>query len=131
MSDSGKSQETASNSRKAGYVDPRYLDENASRDQRIALELRRRYPNAFDLRKKARKRLPRFAFEYIDGGAGSDGNIKRNWDSLDRIELMPRYGNVVAPPPTNTELLAYLTMRQLVFPRLAARARGFRGQSVF
>ena len=87
MPDTGISQETDSNLRKSGYVDPRYLDENASRDQKIALELRRRYPNAFDLRKKARKRLPRFAFEYIDGGAGSDGNIQPFRAALDGIDV--------------------------------------------
>ena len=131
MPDSGISQETDSNPRKGGYVDPRYLDENASRDQKIALELRRRYPNAFDLRKKARKRLPRFAFEYIDGGAGSDGNIQRNWASLDGIELMPRYGNVVAPPPTDIELFGVPYNAPIGISPIGGPGTGFPGAERF
>lgn len=65
------------------------------------LALMRAYPNAFDLRERARKLMPHFAFEYADGGAGMDGNIKRNWAALDAVELVPRYGQVVAPPPAD------------------------------
>jgi L-lactate dehydrogenase (cytochrome) len=69
-----------------------------------ALELMRRFPTAFDLRARASRRMPRFAFEYMDGGAGSDGGVKRNWDALDAVELAPRYGRVVAPPPADCVL---------------------------
>ena len=69
-----------------------------------ALELMRRFPTAFDLRARASRRMPRFAFEYMDGGAGADGGVKRNWDALDAVELAPRYGRVVAPPPSDCVL---------------------------
>ena len=68
------------------------------------LALKRRYPTAFDLRDRARKRLPNFAFEYADGGAGADTGIARNWAALDAVEMVPRYGRVVAPPPAETTL---------------------------
>ncbi len=68
------------------------------------LTLRRRFPTSLDLRARARRRLPKFSFEYLDGGAGADTGINRNWASLDAVEMMPRYGNVVAPPPTDIEL---------------------------
>ena len=69
------------------------------------LALRRRFPTAQDLRARARKRLPNFAFEYVDGGAGgADNGIARNWDAFGSIEMMPRYGNVVRPPPTDITL---------------------------
>lgn len=67
-------------------------------------ELRKRYPTAYDLRAQARKKLPGFAFEYGDGGAGADTGIQRNWNSFDTIEMMPRYGRVIAPPPTDTTI---------------------------
>tara|TARA_Y100001936_G_C16082511_1_gene678957 strand:- start:1124 stop:2386 length:1263 start_codon:yes stop_codon:yes gene_type:complete len=67
-------------------------------------KLKRRFPTAQDLRTRARKKLPNFAFEYVDGGAGSDKGIIRNWDAFDSIELVPRYGRVVAPPPTHVTL---------------------------
>ncbi len=74
------------------------------RDAARKLELLRAYPTAFDLRARARRRMPNFAFEYMDGGAGSDTGIARNWAALDAIELVPRYGKVVAPPPATTTL---------------------------
>lgn len=68
------------------------------------LVLQRRFPTALDLRLEARRRMPNFSFEYMDGGAGADGNIKRNWASLDGVELVPRYGKVIAPPPSDTTI---------------------------
>ena len=68
-------------------------------------ELMRAYPTAMDLRLRARRRMPNFAFEYGDGGAGSDGGIDRNWKALDAVELAPRYGRVVAPPSAQTTIM--------------------------
>ena len=68
------------------------------------LALKRRFPTAYDLRARARKRLPNFAFEYADGGAGADTGIARNWNALDAVEMVPRYGRVIAPPPAETTL---------------------------
>lgn len=52
-----------------------------------------RYPTIEDLRKRARRRVPRFAFDYVDGAAG-EGEIGmlRNAAALDAVELVPRYG---------------------------------------
>src|SRR5262249_14319920 len=47
---------------------------------------------------------PPFAFEYMDGGAGADGGIARNWSALDAVELVPRYGVTTALPPVDVEL---------------------------
>jgi L-lactate dehydrogenase (cytochrome) len=57
-----------------------------------AAERRRKFPTTYYLREHARTRIPNFGFEATDGGAGTDGNIKRNWAAFDAIELMPRYG---------------------------------------
>jgi (S)-mandelate dehydrogenase len=68
-------------------------------------ELYRRYPTIDYLRRRARRRLPHFAFEYSDGGSGKeDAGIKRNWAALDAIELVPRYGVMPALPPCDVEL---------------------------
>jgi len=66
--------------------------------------LHRRFPTVAYLRKQARRKLPRFAFEYCDGGAGADGGILRNWNALDAVELVPRYGVTTALPPVDVEL---------------------------
>ncbi|MDP2358724.1 MAG: alpha-hydroxy acid oxidase [Beijerinckiaceae bacterium] len=68
------------------------------------LELMRAYPTAMDLRVRAKRLMPRFAFEYMDGGAGDDLGIRRNWNALDAVELAPRYGRVVQPPACATTL---------------------------
>src|SRR5262245_45705950 len=67
-------------------------------------ELRRRFPTIDYLRRGARRRLPYFAYEYSDGGAGSDKGIARNWAALDAVELVPRYGVMPALPPCDVEL---------------------------
>jgi L-lactate dehydrogenase (cytochrome) len=68
------------------------------------IALRRRYPTVDYVRQGARRHGPRFAFEYCDGGAGSDGGIKRNAAALDAIELIPRYGLASELPAVNCEL---------------------------
>lgn len=50
-----------------------------------------RFPAIEDLRKKAQQRIPRFAFEYMDGGCNEDVNLKRNTSDIREIELKPYY----------------------------------------
>jgi (S)-mandelate dehydrogenase len=64
----------------------------------------RRFPTVEYLRGAARARLPRFAFEYGDGGAGADRGILRNRQALDAVELVPRYGVTEELPPIDVEL---------------------------
>src|SRR6266480_1547201 len=68
------------------------------------LELHRRFPTIAYLRQHARRHVPSFAFEYMDGGAGADGGIARNWSALDAVELVPRYGVTTALPPVGIDL---------------------------
>ena len=68
------------------------------------LKHQRWYPTIYDLRRGARGRLPHFAFEYGDGGAGDDTGIRRNWSALDAIEMVPRYGVMPELPPVGVEL---------------------------
>jgi L-lactate dehydrogenase (cytochrome) len=68
------------------------------------VRLHRRFPTVAHLREHARRRIPGFAFEYADGGAGSDGGIVRNWNALAAVELVPRYGITTALPPVDIEL---------------------------
>jgi L-lactate dehydrogenase (cytochrome) len=71
------------------------------------LKNQRWYPTVYDLRHGAQRRLPHFAFEYGDGGAGADTGIKHNWSALDSIEMIPRYGVMPElPPVTNATLRA-------------------------
>jgi len=78
--------------------------ENRGSNPRYA-KLHRRYPHVDYLRRQARRRVPHFAFEYGDGGAGNnDAGIKRNWAALDAVELVPRYGVMPSLPPCDVEV---------------------------
>jgi (S)-mandelate dehydrogenase len=47
--------------------------------------------NIDDLRRIARRRLPRLVFDYVDGGAEDETCIARNRDAFARYRLVPRY----------------------------------------
>ncbi|MDB4286369.1 alpha-hydroxy-acid oxidizing protein [bacterium] len=49
------------------------------------------YPSIADLRKKASKRIPKFAFEYLIGGANDEVNLVKNTAEIREVELMPQY----------------------------------------
>ena len=44
-----------------------------------------------DLRARAKKRIPKLAFDYLDGGAGNEANIARNRQGFSDIVLCPEY----------------------------------------
>ncbi len=44
-----------------------------------------------DLRALAKRRIPRFAFDLVDGGAESERNLRRNAEAFEEVELTPRY----------------------------------------
>lgn len=50
-----------------------------------------RYPSIDDLRTKAQKKIPKFAFEYLDGGCNEDVNLIRNTSELRDVQLKPNY----------------------------------------
>lgn len=62
------------------------------------------YPSIDDLRKKARSRIPRFAFEYLDGGCNEDVNLHKNTRELREVELVPTYLKPAIDVNLQTEL---------------------------
>ena len=56
-----------------------------------------------DLRSMARRRMPRFAFDFVDGGAENESNLRKNRQAFEDIELLPRYLIDVSAPTTETE----------------------------
>jgi (S)-mandelate dehydrogenase len=49
-----------------------------------------KFASVADFRPHAQRRLPKFAFDYLDGGAGSEAGIRRNQQALDDLQLIPR-----------------------------------------
>ena len=50
-----------------------------------------RYPSIEDLRQKAKRRMPKFAFEYLEGGCNSEINLARNTAEIREVRLQPKY----------------------------------------
>lgn len=63
-----------------------------------------------DLAILAKRRLPKFAFDFLDGGAGDEAGCRRNRASLQTILLKPHYG-LGLDPQTETSLFGQ-TYRQ-------------------
>lgn len=67
-----------------------------------------KYPSVDDLRRKAAQRIPKFAFEYLDGGCNEDVNLHKNTRELHEIELIPQYIKPFGGLTLQTELLGRL-----------------------
>lgn len=65
------------------------------------------YPSIDDLRERARQRIPRFAFEYLDGGCNEDVNLHKNTAELREVELKPYYLTPHAGSDLQTELFGH------------------------
>jgi L-lactate dehydrogenase (cytochrome) len=96
--------------------------------------------NIDDLRREARRRLPRMVFDYIDGGADREVTLRENCRAFEQVYLRPR--SAVATPAVDLAtavlgqrielpiLLAPVGSSRLFYPRgeeRAARAAGRAG----
>ena len=98
------------------------------------------HPALEDLRRRARRRVPRFVWEYLDSAAGDESAARLNRSALDATRLVPRSLRGVSAPDPATRLMgrdhplpfgiAPVGMSGLIWPdaeralaRLAARER--------
>ncbi|HRX77997.1 MAG TPA: alpha-hydroxy acid oxidase, partial [Pirellulaceae bacterium] len=65
------------------------------------------YPSVDDLRERARRRIPRFAFEYLDGGCNEDVNLHRNTAEIHDVELIPQYLSEHIQSDMRTEIFGH------------------------
>lgn len=63
-----------------------------------------KYPSVADLRKRAKYRTPKFAFDYLDGGCNEELNLLRNENDFDHIYLKPKYLQETKQIDLSTEL---------------------------
>ncbi|HNP21805.1 MAG TPA: alpha-hydroxy acid oxidase [Panacibacter sp.] len=66
------------------------------------------YPSIDDLKKQARRKIPRFAFEYLDGGCNEDVNLYKNTAELRQVELKPYYLDNYSAPDMRTALFGHV-----------------------
>ncbi len=99
-----------------------------------------RIVNIEDLRKAARRRLPRAVFDYIDGGADREITLERNCEAYNEVSFRPRCAvannkyslatTVLGTPLALPFLLAPVGSSRMFYPRgeeVAARAAGEAG----
>lgn len=65
----------------------------------------RRYPAVEDLREAARRRIPAFAFDYLDGGCNEGVGLARNRSDLQQVQLKPSYLRPFGGASLETEIL--------------------------
>jgi L-lactate dehydrogenase (cytochrome) len=65
------------------------------------------YPAIADLRNKAKRNIPKFAFEYLDGGCNEDVNLIKNTSDIRKVELKPVYVNDVKQHSLQTTLFGH------------------------
>ena len=71
---------------------------------------------------KAKRKVPKFAFEYLDGGCNEDVNLYKNTAELREVELLPYYlDEHQAFGYDKLNYLAMYMMHHLVLRRLACR----------
>jgi len=67
-----------------------------------------RYPSVEDLRKKAKQRIPNFAFDYLDGGCNEEINLHKNTKEIRDIQLQPSYLKKFIEADMRTELFGHV-----------------------
>ena len=83
-----------------------------------------------DLKKRAKKRIPKFAFDYIEGGCNSELAISNNREALNDVFLRPEYLQSYSKPELSIDLfgkqysapfgIAPLGLTGLVWPDASA-----------
>ena len=63
------------------------------------------YPGVADLKRRARARLPKFVWEYLDSATGEETTKRRNREALDRVGLMPSVLHGEFAPDLSASLL--------------------------
>ncbi len=83
-----------------------------------------------DLRRLAKKRLPRAVFDFFDGGAEDELTLRANREAFERVRLAPRVLNDVAHVDTTTMLLGAPSQLPIVVAPTGAVGFGWRGGDV-
>ncbi len=74
----------------------------------MKLKYNPRYPSVEDLRKKAKKKVPGFAFDYLDGGCNEEINLRKNTAEIREVELLPQYLEPFDKIEMKTELFGHV-----------------------
>ena len=68
------------------------------------MTLMQRYPSVADLERRARRRIPRFAWDYLAGGSGEERLVARNREAFDQVLMTPRFFVDISPSDLTMEV---------------------------
>lgn len=81
------------------------------------MQLPRRVVNIEDLRRLAKRRLPRVAFDYLDGGAEDEVTLRENRRAFQDVTFRPRQAAAISPCDLSVRVLgADLSLPVLLAP---------------
>lgn len=66
-----------------------------------------KYPSVEDLKRRAKWRIPKFTFDYLEGGCNEELNLARNESDFDHIYLKPNYLKVGGDIDMSAELFGH------------------------
>ena len=75
---------------------------------KASIQYNRNYPSVADLKQCAKKKIPKFAFEYLVGGCNHDENLEANHLDLKSILLEPQYLTNYQGANMQTELFGHV-----------------------
>jgi len=76
-------------------------------NEKKEIKINSAYPSVNDLREKAKRKRPRFAFEYLDGGCNEVVNLHKNTKEIRDVELLPYYLSKHSGSSMKTELFGH------------------------
>ena len=91
----------------------------------------RQFVNVEDLRRAAKRRLPRSVFDYIDGGADGEVTLRENVRAFEDVAFRPRCAVETPPPDLSTTILGTpIAMPIVLAPVGSSRMFWPRGEEV-
>ncbi len=69
------------------------------------MDLHSTYPGVLDLKRRAKRRIPKFVWEYLDSGTGQEATKARNRIALDSLGFMPSILHGPQAPDLTTRFL--------------------------
>ncbi|MBT8291669.1 MAG: alpha-hydroxy-acid oxidizing protein, partial [Eudoraea sp.] len=73
-----------------------------------AIKFNSKYPSVEDLRDRAKRRIPGFAFDDLDGGCNEEVNLRKNTAEIREVELKPDYLTEYKGLSMETELFGHI-----------------------
>jgi len=74
---------------------------------KIAFTYNPKFPSVEDLKKRAKWRIPKFAFDYLQGGCNEELNLSKNENDFDDVLLKPQYLQTCSDIDMSVELFGH------------------------